>query len=263
MTAHLASLGLSVFGLDLSESMLAIARRENPELRFEQGSMLELDLPDGSLAGAVSWYSSIHTPVDGLPDLFAEFHRVLAPGGHLLVAFQVGDEPRHHDRPWGHPVSLSFQRRRPEDIAELLTEAGFALVARTVREPDEVFAEPTPQAFLIARKPERSPSRSPGRAPAEPSKGARQIERRDVPEGHRRADRRARARVAVAHHGGAGVPGGVQAGDDGAVGAQDAGAGVGAQAALGPQVAGDDAEGVVGGQPQGGQAGVGEDGGSV
>ncbi|MDH6452098.1 SAM-dependent methyltransferase [Streptomyces sp. SAI-149] len=49
VTAHLASLGLSVFGLDLSESMLAIARRENPGLRFEQGSMLELALPDGSL----------------------------------------------------------------------------------------------------------------------------------------------------------------------------------------------------------------------
>lgn len=67
VTGYLASLGLSVFGLDLSESMLAIARRENPGLRFERGSMLELDLPDGALAGALSWYSSIHTPVDELP----------------------------------------------------------------------------------------------------------------------------------------------------------------------------------------------------
>src|SRR5215217_5619603 len=46
VTAHLASLGLPVFGLDLSEGMLAVARRENPGLRFEQGSMLELDIPD-------------------------------------------------------------------------------------------------------------------------------------------------------------------------------------------------------------------------
>ncbi|WP_411149708.1 class I SAM-dependent methyltransferase [Streptomyces sp. A30] len=153
VTAHLASLGLSVFGLDLSSSMLAVARRENPGLRFEQGSMLELKLADGALAGVVSWYSSIHTPVDRLPDLFAEFHRVLAPGGHLLVAFQVGDEPRHHDRPFGHPVALDFQRRRPEDIAELLSAAGFAPVARTVREPDETRGEPTPQASLIVRKP--------------------------------------------------------------------------------------------------------------
>ncbi|GGX35693.1 class I SAM-dependent DNA methyltransferase [Streptomyces chartreusis] len=153
-TARLAALGLPVYGVDLSESMLAIARRENPELRFEQGSMLELDLPDGTLAGALSFYSSIHTPVERLPALFAEFHRVLAPGAPLLVAFQAGDEHRHHDRPFGHPVALTFQRRRPEHIAGLLTAAGFALVSRTVREPDPALDETSQQAFLIARKPE-------------------------------------------------------------------------------------------------------------
>lgn len=153
-TARLAALGLPMFGVDLSESMLAIARRENPGLRFEQGSMLELDLPDGALAGALSFYSSIHTPVDQLPALFAEFHRVLAPGAPLLVAFQAGDEHRHFDRPFGHPVSLTFQRRRPEHIADLLTAAGFALVSRTVREPDRALDEVSQQAFLIVRKPE-------------------------------------------------------------------------------------------------------------
>ncbi|MDQ0832709.1 SAM-dependent methyltransferase [Streptomyces achromogenes] len=152
-TARLASLGLDVSGLDLSESMLAIARRENPGIRFEQGSMLELDFPDGALDGVVSYYSSIHTPLDELPALFAGFHRVLAPGGHLLLAFQVGDEPRHYDRPWGHPVSIDFERRRPEAMAGLLTTAGFAVLSRTVREPDADLGEPAPQAFLIARRP--------------------------------------------------------------------------------------------------------------
>ncbi|WP_406007392.1 methyltransferase domain-containing protein [Streptomyces sp. NBC_00637] len=152
-TGFLASRGLDISGLDLSESMLAIARRENPTIRFAQGSMLELDFADGSLAGVVSFYSSIHTPVDELPALFAGFRRVLAPGGHLLLAFQVGDEPRHYDRPWGHPVTLDFQRRRPERMAELLTAAGFAMLSCTVREPDAELGESTPQAFLIARRP--------------------------------------------------------------------------------------------------------------
>ncbi|MEU9479166.1 methyltransferase domain-containing protein [Streptomyces sp. NPDC048191] len=151
-TAHLAALGLSVFGLDLSESMLAIARRENPGLRFEQGSMLDLPLADGTLAGAVSWYSSIHTPVDELPTLFAEFLRVLVPGGHLLLAFQAGDAPRRHERPWGHEVTLDFHRRRPHEMAQLLTDAGFLLRSSTVREPDEAFGETVAQAFLFAQK---------------------------------------------------------------------------------------------------------------
>ncbi|MER6562087.1 methyltransferase domain-containing protein [Streptomyces sp. NPDC001027] len=152
-TARLASLGLDVSGVDLSESMLAIARRENPGIRFAQGSMLELDFPDGSLAGVVSFYSTIHTPLDRLPALFAELRRVLTPGGHLLLAFQVGDEPRRHDRPWGHPVALDFERRRPETMAALLTAAGFTVLSRTVREPDASLDEPTPQALLIARRP--------------------------------------------------------------------------------------------------------------
>ncbi|MFG2356731.1 class I SAM-dependent methyltransferase [Streptomyces sp. NPDC048521] len=153
VTAHLAGLGLSVFGLDLSESMIAIARREHPALRFEQGSMRELSMADGSLAGVVSWYSSIHTPLDELPALFAEFHRVLAPGGRLLLAFQVGDVPLRLERPWGRDVALDHHRRRPEQMAELLSDAGFALRSSTVREPEEARgASLVPQAFLLAQK---------------------------------------------------------------------------------------------------------------
>ncbi|MEV6958972.1 methyltransferase domain-containing protein [Streptomyces sp. NPDC051207] len=152
VTAYLASLGLSVHGVDLSEPMLEIARRDHPGLRFEQGSMLDLDLPDGALAGVVSWYSSIHTPDDRLPALFAEFARVLAPGGYLLVAFQVGDEPRTLDRPFGHPVRLDFLRRRPERITPLLSAAGLTPHSRTVREPNTGNGESTQHAALIARK---------------------------------------------------------------------------------------------------------------
>jgi SAM-dependent methyltransferase len=143
-----------VSGLDLSESMLAIARREHPGLRFERGSMLELDLPDASLDGVVAWYSTIHTPDEQLPALFAGFHRVLRPGGHLLLGFQCGDEPRHYEQAFGHQVSLTFLRRRPEGVAALLSEAGLTVRSTTVRAPDEPQGEPVSQASLIARRPQ-------------------------------------------------------------------------------------------------------------
>ncbi|CAL9498982.1 hypothetical protein SUDANB1_03389 [Streptomyces sp. enrichment culture] len=133
--------------------MLAIARRENPGLRFVRGSMLELDLSDSSLDGVVSWYSIIHTPEEHLPALFAGFHRVLRPGGHLLLGFQYGDEPRRYEEAFGHDVSLTFRRGRPEHIAALLSGAGFTVRATTVREPDEARGEPVAQASLVARKP--------------------------------------------------------------------------------------------------------------
>ncbi|SDC78395.1 class I SAM-dependent methyltransferase [Streptomyces prasinopilosus] len=153
VTAHLASCGLDVFGLDLSEAMLRVARREHPDLRFRQGSMLEPGVPDGTLAGVVSWYSSIHTPQDELPALLARFRRLLAPGGHLLLAFQAGEGALHLERPFGHPVALDFRRRRPDRMAEALEAAGFALVLRSERAADEERGESTPQAFLVARTP--------------------------------------------------------------------------------------------------------------
>jgi len=46
VTVLLSQLGLDAFGIDLSPGMLALARRAYPELRFEEGSMLALELPD-------------------------------------------------------------------------------------------------------------------------------------------------------------------------------------------------------------------------
>jgi SAM-dependent methyltransferase len=155
VTAHLASLGVSAFGVDLSPAMIAAARRTYPDLRFEVDSMTDLSVPDGSLGGIVAWYSIIHVPTELLPEVFAGFHRALVSGGHLLLAFQVGDEVRHRTSAAGHEISLDFHRRQPHRVAQLLRQAGFAVQATLVREPRRVVAqliEQVPQAFLLAEK---------------------------------------------------------------------------------------------------------------
>ncbi|HEY2724791.1 MAG TPA: class I SAM-dependent methyltransferase [Pseudonocardiaceae bacterium] len=151
VTARLNSLGLNAFGIDLSSEMVALARREHPGLRFEEGSMTALELPDGELGGISAWYSTIHIPRVQLPAVFAGFHRILAAGGYLVLAFQVGDGLVHYDEGFGHEVSLNFYRRTPDHIADLLGQAGFEMRARVVRERDA--EEKTPQAYLLTRKP--------------------------------------------------------------------------------------------------------------
>ncbi|ABW14923.1 methyltransferase [Parafrankia sp. EAN1pec] len=115
--------------------------------------MTALDLADTSVAGVVAYYSTIHIPDGQLPGVFAEFRRVLAPGGHLLLAFQVGDEPMRLTEAFGQAISLDFHRRRPERVAGLLTAADLPVRARFLREPVDDGSERTPQAFLIARRP--------------------------------------------------------------------------------------------------------------
>ncbi|MGW7094500.1 class I SAM-dependent methyltransferase [Streptomyces sp. NPDC054874] len=157
VTAHLheLGLGLDVFGIDLSPRMVAVAREEHPGLRFEEGSMLDLRLPDASLGGLLAWYSTIHVPDEELPRAFGEFHRVLAPGAHVQLGFQVGDELLRFTEAWGMEVSLDFHRRQPERIAELLREAGLEVVSRVWRERETggPFPERAPQGFVLARRP--------------------------------------------------------------------------------------------------------------
>jgi ubiquinone/menaquinone biosynthesis C-methylase UbiE len=154
ITAHLHALGVDIFGIDLSPEMISVARQTHPELRFEVGSMTALELEDESLGAAVAWFSTVHTPPELLPTIFAECHRVLTPGGHFLLAFKVGDEHRHRDQAYGHAVSLEVYWVDPDHVAELLDEAGLVVDARLIREPDES-EKPRQgrQAFFIARKP--------------------------------------------------------------------------------------------------------------
>ncbi|MCC9738837.1 class I SAM-dependent methyltransferase [Streptomyces sp. MNU89] len=134
LTAHLQELGLDVFGVDLSPVMIGLAREAYPDLRFEVGSMDALDLPDGRLHGVVSWYSVIHAPPRDVPRYFAEFRRVLAPGGTLLLAFfeSEGEPVTAFD----HKVTTAY--RWPVDgLAGPAAEAGFTEVGRMLREPLE------------------------------------------------------------------------------------------------------------------------------
>jgi ubiquinone/menaquinone biosynthesis C-methylase UbiE len=152
VTAFLDGVGLDVSGVDLSPGMLAVARRNYPGLQFSEGSLFALDLPDASQAGVVAWYSIIHMPPARLPAAFSEFHRVLAPGGYLQLAFHVGDQCNHKTQGYGYDgISLDVYRLPVERICALLTQTGFVVDTRVVREPDGNLAR-APQAYLLARK---------------------------------------------------------------------------------------------------------------
>jgi SAM-dependent methyltransferase len=151
LTAYLHSLGVPAFGVDLSPTMIELAREANPGLRFDEGSMAALDLKDAAVGGVLAWYSVIHTPPEQLPGIFAEFHRVLAPGGYLLLAFFAGDDPTRLAEKFDHKVSLAY-RLSPEGISELLRAAGFVETARLMREPGE--DERFRRGHLLVRKPE-------------------------------------------------------------------------------------------------------------
>ena len=150
VTIFLSRLGVEAFGIDLSPNMINYARRSYPDLRFEVGSMLDLNMPDSFLGGLLAYYSIIHVPWERRADVLAEFCRVLAPGGQLLLVFQIGSEKQHRDELFGKPINCDWYRQQPDDLVELLRTAGFTIGSTTVREAKD--ADSLPQGFIIAAK---------------------------------------------------------------------------------------------------------------
>jgi SAM-dependent methyltransferase len=153
MSAYLAARGVAVCGVDLSPGMVAMARRDHPEIDVTVGSLDELPRGDGEFAGVLLWYSIIHTPPSGLDRVLAEAVRVLRPGGHLLVAFQSGTGVRDVGpayRRLGHDVRLERHLHTPDDIAGRLAALEAHEVARLVRRA--VAGERDDQAVVLARR---------------------------------------------------------------------------------------------------------------
>jgi ubiquinone/menaquinone biosynthesis C-methylase UbiE len=150
--SFMATRGLDVVGVDVSEAMLAVAKSAHPHIKFEEGQLDALPFETGVLAGAVCWYSIIYTPPGRLAEAFGELARVLIPGGYVLLAFQAEDEPvRSTDAHETH-LPLTTYRHGVQDVAARLMDRGFEIYATVLRAP-ELDHETTFQGFVIASKP--------------------------------------------------------------------------------------------------------------
>ncbi|MGW7041861.1 class I SAM-dependent methyltransferase [Streptomyces avermitilis] len=149
VTAHLHELGVDAFGIDLSPVMIDVARRDHPDLRFEVGSMTDLDLADASVTALLAFWSLIHVPDDAIPTVFGHFRRVVRPGGPLLLGFHLGDESRLKTQGYGgHPMKVHVHHRRPAQVTAWLRDAGFIVEAQLLLGLDGSL----PGAVLFARR---------------------------------------------------------------------------------------------------------------
>ena len=151
-----AAPGTRVIGLDLSPAMCGLAGCAT-SLPVCAADMTCLPLGSGSLTGLLSWYAVIHLDDDQRAAAYREFHRVLGPGGHALIAFHTRDQDI---APGGHrtmgqwfdrDVELTFRFLNPAVEADALAWAGFTVVARLDRQHHPGTEYPSDRTYLLVR----------------------------------------------------------------------------------------------------------------
>lgn len=163
-TQYLASLGHSVIGVDSSPDMLAKARAKVPEGEFHCADLHLLPVPDDHVDVVVCALALMHVP--DLAAAFAEFVRVLKPGGHLMVSDWRGlmgtiALPVVRPGPDGRPGYIASRARLASEYLSAALPLG--LQVRRCEEP----RRPSP---LVDRHgtPPRDPSPVPPHVPGAP-----------------------------------------------------------------------------------------------
>jgi SAM-dependent methyltransferase len=121
-SALLAAAASTVIGLDIDPGAIAhaAATYDDPRLRFAIGSATALPLPDASVDAIVSFETIEHLPADAQPAMLAEFARVLAPGGVLVLSSP--NRPEYSGRrDYANPFHLHELDR--DELAGLLDAA--------------------------------------------------------------------------------------------------------------------------------------------
>jgi ubiquinone/menaquinone biosynthesis C-methylase UbiE len=102
---YVALRGVEVIGVDLSMQMLGTARARFPRTGVVCGDMRQLPTRSHSCSGVIAFYSIQHLRRAHLDLGLAEFRRVLAVGGGLLIATHLGEGEVFMDEFLGHQVA--------------------------------------------------------------------------------------------------------------------------------------------------------------
>jgi SAM-dependent methyltransferase len=154
----LAARGHRVIGVDSSPDMLDRARARVPSGEFRAGDLRRLPVADASADLVVCGLALTHVP--DLSPVFAEFARVLRPGGHLVISdmhperILRGAIPTLRD-PDGRPGRLPGHRHLVGDYLRAALLVGLQL--RRCEEPLLNPEEPAPLAPAAPRAPELGP----------------------------------------------------------------------------------------------------------
>lgn len=127
----LVEAGFEVVGIDFSEKMLKLARKNVPQATFVRKNMTKMDFADNSFDGLTAFYSIIHVPREKHSLLFKSFNRILRPSG-IMLACMGPDEWESTEKYYG--IRMFWSQFSPEKSLQLVNDAGFEVISDKILE---------------------------------------------------------------------------------------------------------------------------------
>ncbi len=147
-TQYLKEKGMDVIGIDLSRSMINLARKKNPRATFLQMDIRDTVFPENIFHGAWASTSLTNFPKSELSKAEKEIYRIVEPGGIFAFSVKEGEgEGFEESVVEGHERYCSYY-----SLDEIKEKLNLFEVMDSRRCPEEVFGYDFIYCWARARK---------------------------------------------------------------------------------------------------------------
>jgi len=143
--------GMRVEGIDLSRSMIEVARRNYPHIRFTRKDMRNSNYRTGHFDAIWAGYSLFHMGREDFKAVLKRIRKALAPEDIFGLIMQEGKGDVQFPEPLCPGKSLLVCLYSMEELTALLSTAGFNVIARKRRGPVSELEYPYQKLLLVSQ----------------------------------------------------------------------------------------------------------------
>jgi len=125
---YFSTKGFRVVGVDLSEKLLAIAKKRLPQIIFLKQDIRHLQFLDGSFDGIWACAILLHLKRKEVPQVVARCYELLKPGGIMFLMMKKGEGEIDIAEKLSSGESRHFTLLQSKEINQMVKAAGFHLI---------------------------------------------------------------------------------------------------------------------------------------